>query len=274
MDDRGSGSSREELQTALLQERNLLNLLLTRVGDPNVPPVQLVDIAEALEPLAAKRAELVQHLREEASEARRRQEERSVRQFVLRALDEIGCAQNAAFLQEYVWLRDRIDLDPRGFGALRRDERRAWGRNPGRRLAYVVSALGTNGEPLARWMARSDWPVLNRLVLPDDERLLDLRKMRALFRARRELDVTPRGLPDPFVSLVRKYSLAVFEEAAPEASGSQERDRWFREREVQCEAEIGNFESATEATRRDIAERLERLPAEALLWGPAGPTAA
>ena len=149
----------------LLEQRGIIDMLVSSAEDPSVPAARLAYWAEWLERLDDRRDELIRALREEATEVRKRDEERSVRQFVLRALDELDSPQNAGFLQEYVWARYGVDLDTRGFGALRRDERRSWSRNPGRRRAYIVPTLDAEGRPLARWMARSDWPLERRITI-------------------------------------------------------------------------------------------------------------
>jgi len=260
--------ARAELRDVLLEQRGFIDQLLARAGDPAVSAVQLVDLVEILERLDERRDQLIRLLREEASDVRRREEERSVRQFVLRALDEIGSPQNAGFLQEYVWARERVDLNTRGFGALRRDERRAWARNPKRRLAYIVSALGPEGRPLSRWMARSDWPLERRVVLPDDEPLLELKKLRALFVARRERD--PDGLSDPYEPLIEKYGSTLFEREGPPVDDADGRERWLEEVRELAEAELARREAGALAPRRAAAERLAQLPEERQLWGADG----
>jgi hypothetical protein len=257
--------SRAELQAVLLEQRGFLTQLLDRAADPHVPAGQLVDLVDVLERLDDRRDQLLQALREEASDARRRQEERSIRQFVLRALDEIEWPQNAGFLQEYVWARERVDLNTRGFGALRRDERRAWGRNPGRRLAYIVSALDDEGRPLSRWMARSDWPLERRLVLRDDERLLELMKLRALFAARRERD--PSDLADPYESLIEKYGAALFELEPPPVDDRDGRERWLEDVGHLVDGAFDLLATDRAARSRAAAERIAAGSEEEQVWG-------
>lgn len=260
----GLDGARAELRHVLLDQRSLLDQLLALTGDPAVPTTQLIDLVGALERLDHRREQLIPLLREQASQSRRREEERSVRQFVLRALDEIGSPLNAAFLQEYIWARERVDLNTRGFGALRRDERRAWDRHPRRRLAYIVSALEPDGRPLSRWMARSDWPLEKRVVLPGDERLLDLAKLRALLAARRERD--PGDPSDPYEPLIKKYAVPLFEQDPKSVDDVDDRDGWLEEVRRLVDAALEQ-PAATVARRRVAAKRLAELPEERQLWG-------
>jgi hypothetical protein len=269
-DSASSVSTREELRNVLADQRNLIDRLLEGVDDPAVSAVRLAHWAEWLERLDDRRDALIQALREEATELRKREEERSVRQFVLRALDELEQPQNAGFLQDYVWAQYGVDLDTRGFGALRRDERRSWDRNPGRRRAYIVPTLDEDGRPLARWMARSDW-ALQRRITPaaDGGRLLDLHKIRALSKAR--LAGERQDEPgDPLGLLIEKYARDIF--------GS---DLVVDEDLVRREARIAGFAETADAefsrlvkqvadAQQAAAARLAERPEEEQLWGSSG----
>jgi len=257
--------ARQQLRDVLIEERDLLDRLIAQTGDPNVPAARLVDLVEALESLDRRVESLIARLREESSEVRRQQEERSVRQFVLRALEGIGSPQNAGFLQEYMWARERVDLDTRGFGALRRDERRSWQRRPGRRLAYIVPALSAEGTALPRLMARSDWPLERRLVLDDDQRLIDLAKLRALFAARRELEAG--DLPDAFEVLIEKYARELFSEELEPPGDRAKRETWLARVARRAEAEAARLERTSAAQRDKAAAKLRRLPEGQQLWG-------
>src|SRR5919204_937979 len=180
-------SLRTRLREVVLQGQKEHERLLQLIEEPTVEPELLVDQIDVLERLDDERDELVGELRREATKLARRKGERSTRQLLLAALVRIGMPQQAGFLQEYVWACDRVDLDRRQFASLRRDEQRSWLKDPEGRVAFVVPALTATGEPRRGWMARSDWPLEERIVLPDSgERLLDLRKIEALLAARGE----------------------------------------------------------------------------------------
>lgn len=258
---------RGELRNVLMDQRGIIDMLLGSAEDPSVPAAQLAHWAEWLERLDDRRDGLIRALREEATEDRKREEERSVRQFVLRALEELGSPQNSGFLQEYVWACYGVDLDTRGFGALRRDERRSWNRNPGRRRAYIVPTLDAHGHPLARWMARSDWPLEDRITLEGDgQRMLDLCKLLALFKAR--LADGPQDQPgDPLGLLIEKYARDILSSKAVADDDAASRE--FRLAEVQesANAELSllgpRVSSAKLAAAAVLAERSE----EEQLWG-------
>jgi hypothetical protein len=259
------GGAREELRQVLLRERDFLGRLIDQAGDPEVSAARLVDLVEVLESLDHDVERLVAQLREETTVARRQEEERSVRQFVLRALDGIGVAQNAGSLQEYMWARERVDLDTRGFGALRRDERRSWERNPGRRRAYIVPALNPDGTAVPRLMARSDWPLERRLVLPDDDRLIELAKLRALLAARAEAETG--DLPDLFQVLIEKYARALFGgELVPE-SDPMTREASFEPIRRLVETEFARLQMTSAAKRNKAAAGLTKLPEKEQYWG-------
>src|SRR5439155_15010793 len=169
--------------------------------------------------------ELVGELRREATKLARKKGERSVRQLLLAALARIGTPQQAGFLQEYVWACDRVDLDRRQFASLRRDEQRSWLKDPEGRVAFVVPALTGTGDPRRGWMARSDWPLEQRIVLPDSsERLLDLRKIEVLLDARGERRRDPE-VHSPFDAVLARYAETVLQLPGldPSRPGGRER---------------------------------------------------
>lgn len=259
-------STRDELRSVLLDQLKIVGLLLGSVEDPTAPAAQLVRLAESLERLDDRRDGLIRALREEATELRKREEERSVRQFVLRALDELMAPQNAGFLQEYVWAREGVDLNTRGFGALRRDERRSWHRNPGRRLAYIVPALDTDGYALARLMARSDWSLERRItVVGTGERLLDLYKLRALLKAIQQDEKLEPG--DPYVPLIERYARELFDVGIVPADDAASRDKWLAELKVMTEAESASLAKSVAVAKQAAAARLQTRPEEQRLWG-------
>ena len=111
-----SSEPRREFRDLLYRQKQLTDQLLGGLDDPNVSSVGLVELIEAIERLDGRKAELAGVFRAEASSLRRREEDRSIRQVILRALEFVSSPQPAWFLQEFVWARDRIDLKTRGFG--------------------------------------------------------------------------------------------------------------------------------------------------------------
>lgn len=255
---------RAELDTALSSERDALDRLIAQVRDPAVDPVALVGAAESLERFGRIRSRLVRGLQGIASESRRRQEERSVRQFVLRGLATIGCPQNAGFLEEYVWVSERVSLDTRGFGALRRDERRAWGRHPGQRLAYIVPCLDAEGRPVAKWMSRSDWPLHARIAVKGAAELFGLRKVACLLQAERRCG-DGQGY-ERFVPLIERYGESILEwEPAPIMD--EERVDWLAAVNEEVNARLAQLTNSVEGAQFAVAATLETLSEEEKLWG-------
>ena len=105
---------RQEFRALLHEQRQMIDQLLEKLNSPDASSIELVEIIEYIERLDIRKGDLTQVFREEVSTLRKREEDRSVRQVVLRALDFVGAPQPAWFLQEFVWARDRIDLKNEG----------------------------------------------------------------------------------------------------------------------------------------------------------------
>lgn len=254
----------------LLEQRGIIDMLVSSAADPSVPAARLAYWAEWLERLDDRRDELIRALREEATEVRKRDEERSVRQFVLRALDELDSPQNAGFLREYVWARYEVDLDTRGFGALRRDERRSWSRNPGHRRAYIVPTLDAEGRPLARWMARSDWPLERRITIPGEgERLLDLQKIRSLAMARAASEQQDEP-GDPLGLLIEKYARDILAYRPVMDDDTARREARIAELRESADREFADLAAWVSDAQQAAAARLANRTDEERLWGISG----
>lgn len=262
-DQTGESELRRELRDVLVDERMAVDRFLELLAQPDATAVDLVERAEELDPVIGRRLSLTRVLREEVSGQRRREEDRSIRQFVLSALEAIGVPQPAGFIQEYVWATERVDLDTRGFGALRRDEARSWRRRPGHRIAYIVPVLDPQGHAQSRWMARSDWSLARRLIVPGAERLTDLTKLLALFEAR---DAHPRDATDPFLPLLRVYGGEVVALPPPEPGGPAEA-AWLRDVRQTAAAAILPLREQVAHAQREASIGLSALTDEQRVWG-------
>jgi hypothetical protein len=237
--------------------------VLRRLDSGDLEPVELVGLLESLSLLDQQRAQMLERARREASLTRRRDEERSIRQFVLRALEEIDAPQTAGFLEDYVYARERVVLDTRGFGALRRDENRAWRRRPGHRRAYIVPCLDPSGAAVPRWMARSDWPLSARIVVPGVEMLWAWSRVEALCRGLRdEEDKTAMAVYAP---LIEKYAREARGEQV-DLAATQQRD-WLHETEQEAVRETKQLKARLAEELDRIAVGFADLDAEQQLWG-------
>ena len=261
MSDHQNGSIlRQELRALLHEQSQVIDQLLEKLKTPDASSVELVGLLENIEHLDRGRGDLARMFRQDVSTLRKREEDRSVRQVVLRALDFVGAPQPAWFLQEFVWARDRIDLKTRGFGSLRRDEFRAWRRRPGHRLAYVVPALDSGGRAVANLMARSDWPLADRLVVEDARRMYMLKGLEGVFRAIEEL--REPSFHDPYRPLVERC-VAESGLGTPPLQTKGEVDRFL----ALLNMEIQDSESVVGARQAAQVETLTALPDELTLWG-------
>jgi hypothetical protein len=250
-----------ELRDLLLQGREVSNDLLWRL-DHDADPVEIVGLLESLALVDERRQRVLDELRKEASSLRRREEDRSIRQFVLRALDELKVPQTPAFLEDYLYATELIEVKSRGMGALRRDEYRAWDRRRDRpRLAYVVPCLDELGRPVPRWMGRSDWPLSQRIVVDDAEELWRLRGVAALTDAYRRAEGPTRSLFVPLIERHAREALGPDEVELDSSEGSIDAvDSVVRSRDVKVAPRV------TKAQER-VGARLGEFNEAERFWG-------
>jgi hypothetical protein len=252
--------ARQRLIALLGRTREEITGVLERLDDDEIVAAQLVPHLEALARLDREREELLDQLRHQASTERRRDEERSIRQFILQALDEVCAPQTAGFLEDYVYARERVMLNSRNFGALRRDENRSWMRPRSRRRAYIVPCLDEEGKPVPRWMARSDWDLTERIFIPGVESLWAWMRIIAFSAAlRQERDETAKALDPP-----------LSETYATDARGAQDGYDGLvdcEEAEQQARAAVDRLTEQLTAPRAAIARRFAELDPGQKLWG-------
>src|SRR4051794_30895434 len=102
-----------ELRNLLVHGREVSDALLERL-DGDVDPVEVVGLLEGLALVDERRTRLLEQFRKQASSMRRREEERSIRQFVLRALDQVAVPQTTGFLEDYLYARELVEAKSRG----------------------------------------------------------------------------------------------------------------------------------------------------------------
>jgi hypothetical protein len=260
---------RDDLAEALEETLRLARRLAADARDTDVPVAELVAQATMLGRLDQRREELIGELRRTASAGlRAAQPGPPIREVVLAALDELGCPQNARFLEEYLWAKRQLQLDSRAFASLRRDELRAWLRAPGARSAYIVPALNRDGTANPRWLTSSAWDLSRRVIAsPATERLFDLQKIIALH---------VRGSRGPLGTLLERSVTQILAIEPPPVSASLSATRAWRNHVRSHATElIEVIQSGDDTDRGRIAARLSGLPARDQVWGreePASPT--
>jgi hypothetical protein len=255
----------QSLREVLTDVRDQADALLTRLETEDISPAHVVGMLESLALLDRGRADVLSRYRSTAAEQLRRAEERSIRQYVLGALQEVATPQTAGFLEDFLYARELVEFKSRGVGALRRDEFSAWhsDRNKDRlRVAYVVPCLDENGKRATRWMARSDWPLAQRLVVPDAEDLWTMSRVAALIRAYRDADEEQGAL---FTERTIRYAREalgdeIVNELLSRADRYDELDRIVEER-------IKPLGDRVMASQERAAEKLSGLDLEQRLWG-------
>jgi hypothetical protein len=253
---------RTDLARALEETLKLARRLAEDARDGDVPVPELVAQARMLGRLDQRREELIGELRRTASAGlRATRPGPPIREVVLSALDELGCPQNARFLEEYLWAKCQLQLDSRAFASLRRDELRAWQRAPGARHAYIVPALDADGSANPRWLTSSAWDLPRRVIASaDTERLLDLQKI---------LVLRVRGSRGPLGTLLEHYAARVLAIEPPPVSASVAATRAWRLHVRSHAAALAEAIRAQgdDQAREQIADGLAGLPVAQRTWG-------
>jgi hypothetical protein len=185
----------------------------------------------------------------------------SARQAVVATLSEIGVPSRARLVVDYARARFGQRVETRAVSALRRDERRAWGRSSAR-PTYVVPALeGRFYQPIRGLLALSDWALERRLVGPWSERADHLAATAQLARQ---------------LAWLNERDEETAERLAPVVAGMA---RSIPGAVDEAEVDTARVESAAEAERSALAERDEpwrqeaadraraQLSEEQQLWG-------
>ena len=109
-------------------------------------------------------------------------------------------------------------------------------------------------------MARSDWPLADRLVVEGARRMYMLKGLERVFRARKELR-EPKSR-DPYATLVERC-VAESGLGTPPLQSKDEMSRFL----AQLKREIQASESVVGTTQANNAKALAALPDEQTLWG-------
>jgi hypothetical protein len=185
----------------------------------------------------------------------------SARQAVIGALAEIGVPSRARLVADYAEARFGERVEPRAFAALRRDERRAWGKGSAR-PTYVVPALeGRFYQPIRGLLALSDWPLERRLIGPWSERADHLAATAQLARQLAWLNNRDQDGAERLAPVVAGMALSI--PGAMDGAGVD-----TARVEDAAEAERAGLFARDDPWRREAAARArEQLIDEQQLWG-------
>lgn len=185
----------------------------------------------------------------------------SARQAVVATLSEIGVPSRARLVVDYAQARFDQRVETRAVAALRRDERRAWGRNSAR-PTYVVPALeGRFYQPIRGLLALSDWLLERRLVGPWSERADHLAATAQLARQLAWLNERDPETAERLAPVVAGMARSI-----PGAVDGAEVDT--ARVEAAAEAERSALAERDEPWRREAAARARaQLSEEHQLWG-------
>jgi hypothetical protein len=192
---------------------------------------------------------------------RRPSSSRSSRQVVAGALAEIGVPCRVKVLVDYAEARFGERVESRALAALRRDERRAWGKSSARPV-YIVPALeGRFFQPVRGLLTLSDWPLERRLMGPWSERADHLAATAQLARQLAWLSVRDSAVAGRLAPVVAGMAQSI-----PGALEGREVDT--ARVEAAAEAERAALAVRDEPWRREAAARARaQLTEEQQLWG-------
>jgi hypothetical protein len=198
MDDRGTGCHamtktpidrlRERLTKLSEKHRTALDAFERLVADPNAPFAELEATDAAVKKLSAERAHLMDDLRIAQFEEpdrfgpyRGRAGQRPIREVVLDITDELGVPVSPRLVSDYAVATLVMSIPPTRFGGLRRDEERAYRRDPHARPAWVAPAINAAGlTAIPRLIVSSAWEPERRLIAARTLRVNHLKVLLAL----------------------------------------------------------------------------------------------
>lgn len=252
-----------EKQRAALQE--LGHLLSARQAS-----AAAIDQAQVrINRLNAEYARLVQDLKLAQLEApgrygayRSRAGQRPMRELVLDIIDELGVPCPPRVVSEFALACMDLHLPVARFASLRRDEERAYRKEPGARPAWVVPAVSLIGfSAIPRLVASSVWELERRLIGPRTLRVNHLKTQLAILRRLSSMGTSDKRAASDLGAMLYRYARNV-----PGALSWGEEPDLDRIRTA-TEAELRALEPADVAERTLAARGLAKHPAQAQLWG-------
>jgi hypothetical protein len=261
---------RERLTRSVDKQRGLLEELERLIHDPHNGS-QTVDVQRRLSRLAAEQARLVAELEvaQLAPSARVKTAsglagQRPMREQVLDILDELGVPVAPRVISEVALACYGRSLPAARFASLRRDEERAYRKDPTARPAWVVPAINVVGlTAIPRIVANSAWEAERRLVGARTLRTNHLKTLISLLNRTIHLS-NGESEPDPHLrTLITRYADSIGGVVKPVQTAD------FVLVRAAAEVELARIEPLDAEERRAAARRLAQLPAPDQLWGRA-----
>jgi hypothetical protein len=275
MDARGTGNDamtktpidrlRERLTKLSEKYRAALDAFEHLVADPNAPFAELEAADATVKKLSAARAHLMEDVRlaqfedpDRFGPYRGRAGQRPMREVVLDIADELGVPVSPRLISDYVVATLGMSVPPTRFGSLRRDEERAYMRDPHARPAWVGPAINAAGlTAIPRLIVSSAWEPERRLIAARTLRVNHLKVLLALVNKAADTD-----------DRVKKALFAMIGRFATWLPGGTKVD--LEDVATKTRAELANIEPQDSEQRGAAARELMKLAPVFQVWGLPG----
>jgi hypothetical protein len=245
--------------------REALDAFERLVADPNAAFAELEAADTNVKKLAAERARLMDDLRLAQFEEphrfgpyRGRAGQRPIREAVLDIADELGVPVSPRLVSDYAVATFGMSIPPTRYGSLRRDEERAYKRDPRGRPAWVVPAINATGlTAIPRLIGSSAWEPERRLIAARTLRVNHLKVLLALIGKASDAD---ERVKKPLTTMIGRFATWL-----PAGTKFD-----FEDVATKTRAELASIEPEDEKQRRAAAAELTKLPTIFQLWGRPG----
>jgi hypothetical protein len=247
------------------KHRAALDVFERLVADQKAPFAELEAADSNVKKMAAERARLMDDLRlaqfedpDRFGPYRGRAGQRPMREVVLDIADELAVAVLPRVVSDYAAATTGVSIPPTRFGSLRRDEERAYRRDPHARPAWVVPAINVAGlTSIPRLIASSAWEPERRLIGARTLRVNHLKVLLALIN--KAVDADDR-VQKTMATMIGRFTTWLPAGTKLDLEGVA----------AKAETELKNIEPQDEEQRRTAAKELKKLPDVFQLWGRPG----
>ncbi len=233
------------------------------VANPKSTFAALEESDGRVKKLSAERTRIMEEFRLAQFEAperfgayRSRSGQRPLREQALDLVDELGVPVSPRVVSDYAAAVLNAALPPARFASLRRDEERAYQRDPHSRPAWVVPAINVAGlSAMPRLVASSVWEPERRLIASRTLRVNHLKVLLALIRKVSTLGAVVD--PRPVTAMVHRFSSLL-----PTRTNAD-----LESVRVAAQSELDAIAPDDESERTNAAIALRKLPVQFQLWG-------